>query len=82
MMTAAENIPPFLLPKKLKTKSVRIFSSWRLWISILSIIVCMFFVNSRLEPPPPYQWKKTKLFMTALAVKNKTNPDPRAYLLL
>jgi len=40
MMTAAE---PFLLPKKkLKTKCAN-FSSWRLWISILSIIVCMFF---------------------------------------
>ena len=59
-MTAAE---PFLLPKKkIKNKKCANFSSWRLWISILSIIVCMFFVNSRLEPPQPYQWKKTQNF--------------------
>jgi hypothetical protein len=73
---------PFLHPKKIENKKCANFSSWRLWISILSIIVCMFFVNSRLEPPQPYQWKKNKTFMAALAVKNKTNPDPRAYLLL
>ena len=97
MMTAAENIPPSLLPKKLKNKKCANFSSWRDfgYLSYLLLCAC-FFVNSRLEPPPPYQWKKTKqnfygrtrgqktkqTFMAALAVKNKTNPDPRAYLFI
>jgi len=31
--------------KKIKNKKCANFSSWRLWISILSIIVCMFFVK-------------------------------------
>ena len=80
MMTAAE---PFLLPKKkLKTKSVRIFHPGDFgFLSYLLLCAC-FFVNSRLEPPQPYQWKKNKTFMAALAVKNKTNPDPRAYPLI
>ena len=82
MMTAAENIPPFLLPKKIKSKKCANFSFWRLWISILSIIVCMFFVKLPPRTAAALSMEKNKTFMAALAVKNKTNPDPRAYLLL
>jgi len=68
--------------KKIKNKKCANFSSWRLWISILSIIVCMFFVKLPPRTAAALSMEKNKTFMAALAVKNKTNPDPRAYLLL
>jgi len=76
MMTAAENIPPFLLPKKLKTKSVRIFHPGDFgFLSYLLLCAC-FLSNSRLEPPQPYQWKKTKLLWPHSRSKTKQTPIP------
>lgn len=72
-MTAAENIPPSLLPKKLKTKSVRIFHPGE----TLDFYLIYYCVHVFLSTPASNRRrlingkKQNKTFMAALAVKKQ-----------